>query len=140
MPKEASKSLYPRHDGELLYEARDGIGVVTFNRPEARNALTFAMYEGLAEICRAAKDDKTLEALVICGAGGRAFAAGTDISLFRDFSTEQDGLDYERKLVDVLIAVEACAVPTIAAISGACTGGGAAIAAVSDLRDRKSVV
>ncbi len=134
MTKEASNALRPRHDGELLYEVSDGIGIVTFNRPDARNALTFAMYEGLAEICRAAGDDKSLKALIIRGAGGRAFAAGTDISLFHDFLSEEDGLNYEHKLVDILTAVEACAVPTIAAISGACTGGGAAIAAVADLR------
>lgn len=134
MTNEANDPLRARHDGELLFEVNEGVGLVTFNRPKARNALTFSMYEGLAEICGAAENDETLKVLIIRGAGGQAFAAGTDIGLFRDFRTAEDGLNYERKLVDVLTAVEACTVPTIAAISGACTGGGAAIAAVSDLR------
>src|SRR3546814_1185960 len=72
---------------ELLYELREGIGVVTFNRPEARNALTFAMYEGLAEICERAPDKGDARALVLRGAGNKAFAAGTDIAQFRSFKT-----------------------------------------------------
>src|SRR3546814_15522124 len=71
----------------LLYELREGIGVVTFNRPEARNALTFAMYEGLAEICELAPDKADARALVLPGAGNKAFAAGTAITPFRPFKT-----------------------------------------------------
>src|SRR5262249_32658680 len=66
--------------------------------------------------------------------GEEAFAAGTDINQFRAFKTPQDALDYEAKLDRILSAVEACRVPTIAAIAGACTGGGAGIAACCDLR------
>ncbi len=123
-----------RHgEAELEYEIRDRIGHITFNRPAARNALTFAMYERLAEICAGASQD-TVHALVLCGAGDKAFAAGTDINQFRAFSTAEDAIDYERRIDAVLNAIETCAVPTIAAIGGACTGGGAAIAAVCDLR------
>ncbi|MGI9387363.1 MAG: enoyl-CoA hydratase [Methyloligellaceae bacterium] len=134
MTNVALDPLRLRHEGELLFEIDSGVGIVTFNRPEARNALTFAMYDGLAEICSGATRKDDLNVLMIRGAGGKAFAAGTDIGLFRDFRTAEDGLNYERKLVDVLTAVEACDVPTIALMSGACTGGGAAIAAVCDLR------
>ena len=116
---------------ELLYDQRDGIGHLTFNRPQARNALTFPMYERLAEI---ATDPGDVRALVITGAGDRAFAAGTDINQFRAFSTAADAMAYEQKIDRVLGAVERCRVPTIAAIAGACTGGGAAIAAACDLR------
>ena len=119
---------------ELLYEARDGIGRVTFNRPQARNALTFAMYERLKEICDAAGGEGKLRALVITGAGEKAFAAGTDINQFREFKTPQDALEYEARIDRILTALEQCRVPTIAAIAGACTGGGAAIAACCDLR------
>ncbi len=119
---------------ELLHENRDGIAFVTFNRPQARNALTFAMYEGLAGICRAANDDPAVRAIVITGAGEKAFAAGTDISQFVNFSTPEDALGYEAKIDRILTTIEDCQKPTIAAISGACTGGGAAIAAVCDLR------
>jgi enoyl-CoA hydratase/carnithine racemase len=119
---------------DLLYEVRDGIGRVTFNRPQARNALTFAMYDRLAEICEAANKDRSIKALLLTGAGEKAFAAGTDISQFRAFDKPQDALDYEARIDRVLGALERCRVPTVAAIRGACTGGGAGIAVCCDLR------
>ena len=125
-------SAMAEQQDDLLYEVRGRIGYVTFNRPASRNALTFAMYERLAAIC--AGLDNEVRALVLAGAGDKAFAAGTDINQFRAFKTPEDAIAYERRIDDVLKALEACRVPTIAAISGACTGGGAAIAAVCDLR------
>jgi len=119
---------------ELLYELSDGIGIVTFNRPQARNALTFGMYEGLAEICETAADKGEARALVLRGAGDKAFAAGTDIAQFRAFKTAEDALGYERRIDKVLGAVERCPLPTVAALAGACTGGGAGIAAACDIR------
>jgi enoyl-CoA hydratase/carnithine racemase len=93
---------------ELLHEVRDGVAYVTFNRPQARNALTFAMYERLAEICDRAGEDRSVRAILITGAGDRAFAAGTDISQFRAFETEQDALDYEARIDRVMTAIECC--------------------------------
>lgn len=119
---------------ELLIEREGGIAILTLNRPDKRNALTFGMYEGLAEFCRSAKNDVGLKAAIVTGAGGKAFAAGTDISLFRDFEGAADGLAYEHKMDGILADIESCPVPMIAAIAGACTGGGAAIAGVCDLR------
>ncbi|TMG80175.1 MAG: enoyl-CoA hydratase, partial [Betaproteobacteria bacterium] len=119
---------------ELLYEVRDGVGYVTFNRPQARNALTFAMYERLAEICNEAAEKRAVRAILMAGAGDKAFAAGTDISQFRTFDKEEDALKYEERIDRVMNAIERCPVPTIAAIHGACTGGGASIAACCDLR------
>ncbi|MGF1445990.1 MAG: enoyl-CoA hydratase [Pikeienuella sp.] len=121
-------------DAELLHETADGIATVTLNRPEARNAMTFAMYEGLASACRSVPTDGSIKAVIIRGGGDRAFAAGTDMTQFRSFETEADALGYERKMDGVLTDIERCPVPTIAAIAGACTGGGAAIAAACDLR------
>ena len=123
---------------ELLYEVRDGVGYVTFNRPQARNALTFAMYERLGEICNEASEKRSsgssVRAILMTGAGDKAFAAGTDISQFRTFDKEEDALQYEERIDRVMNAIERCPVPTIAAIHGACTGGGASIAACCDLR------
>jgi len=119
---------------ELLYEMRDGIGYVTLNRPDKRNALTFAMYERIAAICEEANQDRSVRALLFTGAGDKAFAAGTDMSQFRAFDKEQDALDYEARIDRVMNAIERCRVPTVAAIHGACTGGGASIAACCDLR------
>ena len=119
---------------EILYEVREGIAYVTFNRPQARNALTFAMYDRLVEICAEANENRAIRAMVLTGAGDKAFAAGTDISQFRAFDKEQDALEYEARIDRVLGALERCRAPTIAAIRGACTGGGAGIASCCDLR------
>ena len=119
---------------DILFETRDGIGRVTFNRPQARNAFTFAMYERLAEICDEANRDRSLKVLVLQGAGDKAFASGTDINQFRAFTTPQHALEYESRIDRVLTQLERCRVPTIAAITGACTGGGAGIASCCDLR------
>jgi enoyl-CoA hydratase len=119
---------------ELLYEVRGATGIVTFNRPAAHNALTFGMYDRLGEICATLPPDGPVRALIITGAGGRAFAAGTDISLFRDFKSAEDGLAYEERMESMFSKLEHCPVPTIAAITGVCTGGAAVIASACDLR------
>jgi enoyl-CoA hydratase/carnithine racemase len=119
---------------ELTHEIHGHALWITFNRPQARNALTFEMYEGLADLCRTVPTDGSLRAVVLSGAGGKAFAAGTDMTQFRAFDKAQDALDYEARIDAVLDAVERCPLPTVAAINGACTGGGAAIAAACDLR------
>jgi enoyl-CoA hydratase/carnithine racemase len=119
---------------DLLFDVRgEGIAWLTFNRPEARNAMTFAMYRRLGEICRSL--DPQVRVLILRGAGDKAFVSGTDISQFRGFGkTPQEALDYEQMMDEVFDALEDVKVPTIAAIQGACTGGGAGIAAACDLR------
>jgi enoyl-CoA hydratase len=119
---------------DILFELTEGIGRVTFNRPQARNAFTFAMYERLAAICEEANAERSMKVLVLQGAGDKAFASGTDINQFREFKTPEHALEYEARIDRVLTALEECRVPTLAAITGACTGGGAGIAACCDLR------
>ncbi|NPV22901.1 enoyl-CoA hydratase/isomerase family protein [Bradyrhizobium aeschynomenes] len=119
---------------DLIYAVDDGIAKITFNRPQARNAMTFAMYDQMASICEAINADRSIKALILTGAGDKAFASGTDISQFRAFKTAQDALDYEARIDRVLGTLELCRVPVIAAIAGACTGGGAGIAACCDIR------
>ncbi len=120
---------------ELQFEQEQDIGILTFNRPQARNALTFDMYELLAEHCERILDKSLpIRSLIITGSGEKAFAAGTDISNFKDFRSKEDALGYERTMDRVLGLLESLPIPTIAAIRGACTGGGAAIAACCDLR------
>ncbi len=115
---------------ELLLEVRDGVAHVTLNRPQARNALTFAMYEGLARIATDIALDPAVKVMVIRGAGDKAFAAGTDIAQFLEFASGEDGIAYEERLGRAMGVIERCPKPVIAAIDGACTGGGAAIAAL----------
>ena len=115
-------------------ELREG-GVLwfTFDRPAARNAMTFDMYQTLEDTARRATTDTAVRALVLSGAGG-AFVAGTDIAQFADFRTAEQAYAYEERMDRVLGALEAVPKPVIAAIGGATTGGGLAIAAACDLR------
>src|ERR1700735_1743681 len=119
---------------DLLSEPKDGIRKVPFNRPQARNAFTFEMYERLGPICEEAGKGRSIKVLVFQGAGDKAFASGTDINQFRAFTTPEHAIEYESRIDRVLTKLERCRVPTIAAINGACTGGGAGIAACCDIR------
>jgi enoyl-CoA hydratase/carnithine racemase len=119
---------------DLLLEVSGGIATVTINRPQARNAFTLEMYKRLGEIIESVGADDAIKVLILTGAGGKAFSAGTDISVFKGFKAPEDALGYETFMDNVLGTLERCRLPTIAAISGACTGGGAAIAACCDLR------
>jgi enoyl-CoA hydratase len=123
-----------------LEVTRDGaVLTVLFNRPEQRNAMTYAMYEGLAEACDRADEDDAVRVLVLRGAGGRAFVAGTDISQFLEFgrggsTSGEDGVAYEARIERVVNRLEDVGVPTVAAVEGACVGGGLILAAACDLR------
>ena len=119
---------------ELLLERNGSLAIVTFNRPEARNAITWAMYAGLVEACEQVDQDETIRAVIFLGAGGKAFVAGTDISQFQNFRTEEDALEYERRLDEVVGRLEQVTKPTIAAITGPAAGAGAVIALACDLR------
>ena len=119
---------------ELMVETRGHVRWLTFNRPAVRNAMTWNMYERLAEECEAVNADPDVKAVVLTGAGGQAFVSGTDISQFQAMTTPEDFLDYETRGTAVLGTLEAVRVPTIAAIAGACTGAGAAIVNCCDLR------
>jgi enoyl-CoA hydratase/carnithine racemase len=113
---------------------RDGpVLRVTFNRPKAHNALTFAMYQGLYDACETADADDDVRVLVLRGAGGKAFVSGTDIAQFAGFDGAA-GLAYEERITRVVRRLEDTEIPTVAAIEGYCMGGGLALAAACDLR------
>jgi enoyl-CoA hydratase/carnithine racemase len=119
---------------DLLFERRGAVGWVTFNRPAARNAMTFAMYDGLIRVCDAVEADPDLRVLVLTGAGDKAFVAGTDISQFQTFTNPQHALEYEQRLDRVFERIETLPRPTIAMIRGYAVGGGASIALSCDMR------
>lgn len=121
-------------DDELIVERRGPVTWITFNRPHARNAMTWNMYDRLIDACELINSDRAVRAVVLTGAGGQAFVAGTDIAQFRAFKTEQDALDYEARGNLVMSTLESVRMPVIAAIAGPCTGAGAAIAACCDVR------
>ena len=120
-------------DTEALVDVDGAIAILTFNRPQARNALTWGMYDALVAACERVDADPAIRVFVI-RAVGDAFAAGTDISQFTGFRTGEDGLAYEERLDAVIDRVERVRVPTIAQVHGVAAGGGCAIALACDLR------
>jgi enoyl-CoA hydratase/carnithine racemase len=119
---------------ELVVVADGPVLRVTFNRPEQHNALTWAMWDGLYDACERADADPAIRLLVLSGAGGRAFVAGTDISQFSTFVDGDDGIAYERKVQRIIDRLERVKVPTVAVVQGYCVGGGLVVAAACDLR------
>jgi enoyl-CoA hydratase/carnithine racemase len=114
---------------------RDGpIMTILFNRPQRRNAMTWAMYERLGEACDEVDNDDSIRVLVLRGAGGKSFVAGTDISQFTAFETKEDGLEYERQSEKRGGRVEKVKKPVLACIEGFAVGGGFAMAAACDIR------
>jgi enoyl-CoA hydratase/carnithine racemase len=121
-------------DGETRMERKGDVVHVTFDRPAARNAMTWQMYEQLGEICAKLRADASVRAVVFRGAGGKSFIAGTDIAQFKEFKSGEDGVAYEAKMERILSGVEDLPMPTLAVIEGFAVGGGFAIAACCDLR------
>jgi enoyl-CoA hydratase/carnithine racemase len=117
----------------VAWDINESVAIVTLNRPAARNAMTWEMYDALVEACDAAEANSEVRVLIIRGSGG-AFAAGTDISQFREFDDGDDGVNYERRLDAVIDRIERLTIATIAEIDGAAAGGGCAIAMACDLR------
>ena len=116
----------------VVWDIDESVGTLTFNRPQARNALTWDMYDALVEACEYV-DASDLRVLVLRGAGG-AFAAGTDISQFTNFTTGQDSIAYERRLDAVIDRLERVTRVTLAVVEGPAMGGGCAIALACDFR------
>jgi len=115
------------------FDVDGAIATLTFNRPEAKNALTWEMYDALCHACERVDLDRTIHVFIIKGEGG-AFAAGTEISQFTTVTTREDALAYERKLDSVIDRLERVDVATIAQVEGVAAGGGCAIALACDLR------
>lgn len=120
------------NDGVVRLDRRDGLATLVFDRPGARNAMTWAMYEQLDQFCRQLGGDSTIRAVAFRGAGTEAFVAGTDIGQFASFESGQDGIAYERRIDQIIGAIEQLPVPTMAVVRGWAVGGGLAIAMACD--------
>ena len=118
---------------EVSFATEGSIAFLTFNRPEARNALTWTMYDALADACERVDADPRLRVFVI-RAVGDAFAAGTDIRQFTEFRSAADGIAYERRMEQVIDRLERVGATTIAQVQGVAAGGGCVIALACDLR------
>ncbi len=121
-------------EGSVHLSVEAGVASVLFDRPQARNAMTWAMYQQLSQICKELRDDPAVRVVTFRGAGGVAFVAGTDIEQFKTFSTGEDGLAYEGQIDQVIDLLESLPMPTIALIEGWAVGGGLAIATTCDFR------
>jgi enoyl-CoA hydratase/carnithine racemase len=125
----------PAPDRDHVLVTRDGpIVTLTFNRPAARNAMTWDMYQRLYETCEEVDADDTVRVLVLKGAGGKAFVAGTDISQFTQFKGAEDGIKYEKDGDTRSGRIARVKKPVIAQIEGYAVGGGFAITAGADIR------
>ncbi len=119
----------------ILFEITNGVGYLTVNRPDQRNAMTWAMYQRLVEVCEQVDGDERIKVLVISGRGERAFISGTDISQFPAFrGNPQAGIEYEERIDHIIGRLEAVTKPTLAAVRGFAVGGGMTIAITCDLR------
>ena len=119
--------------GSVKYETSGPIARITFDRAGARNAMTWAMYDQLAECLTRLESDPTVRVLELRGSGGH-FVAGTDIMQFESFSSGDDGVAYERRLEVIVRQLENVRVPTVAVVQGNAAGAGLLFAAACDIR------
>ena len=118
---------------ETIFQIDPPFAILTFNSPEARNAMTWAMYDALVAACEQVDADPRVRVFILRGAGGKAFVSGTDISQFQKFSEPTDAIDYEKRIGVVLGRLERVAKPTITQVEGFATGAGCGIVATCDL-------
>jgi enoyl-CoA hydratase/carnithine racemase len=119
--------------GSVRFETQGAVARITFDRPGARNAMTWAMYDELSAALAGLETDSTIRVAELRGAGGH-FVAGTDISQFESFSSGDDGVAYERELETIVASLEAVRVPTVAVVQGHAAGAGLLLATACDFR------
>jgi enoyl-CoA hydratase len=120
--------------GTVHLQVAGAVARVTFDRPAARNAMTWVMYEQLQAICERLRADPAVRVVRFQGAGGAAFVAGTDIAQFQSFTSGENGVAYERHIDACMALVESLPMPTVAVVEGWAIGGGLAIATACDFR------
>jgi enoyl-CoA hydratase len=120
--------------GHVHLSIDNHVAAILIDRPEARNAMTWAMYDTLGKICTEIAGNPQIRVATIRGAGGEAFVAGTDIEQFRSFDSGEDGIRYEQTIDAMIARIERLPVPTLAIVEGWAIGGGLAIAAACDFR------
>lgn len=119
---------------ETIFQLDPPFAILTFNRPETRNAMTWSMYDALLDACERVDADAQVRVFILRGAGGKAFVSGTDISQFQSFRNPTDAIEYEKKISAVLGRLDRVVKPTIVQIEGFAVGAGCGIAATCDLR------
>ncbi len=121
--------------GKMLAAVRDGVGLITFNQPEKRNAMSVEMWDGLAAILDAWEHAPAVHVVVMTGAGDKAFVSGADISQFAKSRSNADTQkEYDRLTSAGRAKLASFPKPVIARIQGFCLGGGLGIALQADIR------
>src|SRR3979490_2529887 len=132
IPKSADKSFA---DGKILQSVADGVGIITFNNPEKRNAMSLDMWEGFGHALTELRDDPDVRVVILVGAGDKAFVSGADISQFEKTRHNADASEeYSRRSAAQRALLANFPKPTIACIRGFCLGGGMQVAMLADIR------
>ena len=132
VPKSAEKSYA---DGKILQSIADGVGIITFNNPEKRNAMSLDMWEGLGSALVELRDDPKVRVVIMVGAGDKAFVSGADISQFEKTRHNAEASEeYSKKSAAQRALLADYPKPTIACIRGFCLGGGMQVAMLADIR------
>ena len=132
---DVSKAEKSHADGKILQSVTDGIGVITFNNPEKRNAMSLEMWEGFGNALIELRDDPDVRVVILTGAGDKAFVSGADISQFeKTRHNAQASEEYSRRSAAQRALFAEYPKPTIACIRGFCLGGGMQVAMAADIR------
>src|SRR4029079_8223875 len=132
VPKATDKSFA---EGKILQNVSDGIGIVTFNNPGKRNAMSLDMWEGLGEALVELRDDPDVRVVIMTGAGNKAFVSGADISQFEKTRHNAEASEeYSKRSAAQRALLADYPKPTIACIRGFCLGGGMQVAMLADIR------
>jgi len=132
VPKSNEKS---HADGKILQSIQDGVGVITFNNPDKRNAMSLEMWEGLGSALTELRDNPDVRVVILTGAGDKAFVSGADISQFeKNRHNAAASEEYSRRSDAQRALLASYPKPTIACIRGFCLGGGMQVAMLADIR------
>src|SRR3981081_211047 len=132
VPKKSEKSFA---DGKILQSVADGVGIITFNNPEKRNAMSLDMWEGFGHALVELRDDADVRVVILVGAGDKAFVSGADISQFeKNRHNAEASEEYAKRSAAQRALLADYPKPTIACIRGFCLGGGMQVAMMSDIR------
>jgi enoyl-CoA hydratase len=133
---DVSKKAEKSHaEGKILQSIADGVGVITFNNPEKRNAMSLEMWEGLGNALTELRDDPDVRVVIMVGAGDKAFVSGADISQFEKTRHNAEASEeYSKRSAAQRALLADYPKPTIACIRGFCLGGGMQVAMLADIR------
>src|SRR6201747_2226440 len=133
VPKNPTEKSFA--DGKILQSLNDGIGIVTFNNPEKRNAMSLDMWEGLGSALSELRDNDDVRVVIMVGSGDKAFVSGADISQFEKVRHNAEASEeYSRKSAAQRALLADYPKPIIACIRGFCLGGGMQVAMAADIR------